>query len=482
MSRDSTVASYGRALARLRAGALRCVLGALALATVACASRQPVPPTALAGAPRADWYHGAVVYGVVPPMFGPHPLRDVTARLDALRELGVDALWLSPVNATDEDDAISYAVTDYFHVRPDYGSDEDLRTLVRAAHARGIRVLLDLVPNHTSVAHPFHRDAEAHGITSPYYRYYARDSQGRTTYDFDWVNLRKLDYANAEVRRFMIDVFTHWVRAYGVDGFRVDAAWGIRERNPDFWPELVTAVRRVRPDVFLIAEASARDPYYVQNGFDAAYDWDDRLGHWAWEGVFSDPGHVGSALDVALSSRATPMDRVVRFINNNDTGERFLTRYGFAMTRLATVLLFTLPGIPIVFTGDEVCAEFKPYDSPPQLSWVDRCGLRPLYRHLAVLREQVPALRHGSYRRVAVGGNDAAFAFLRDAGGPSQALVVLNFGARTRLRLELPVELEFAPTWDALTGSRMALGRSAPRTLEIDLEAASAVVLVPPPA
>lgn len=476
MHRERTPARP-RAIASLRAGA-PAALALSALLAAACASPRAAP--SLAAGP--DWFHGGVVYGVVPPMFGAHPLQDVTRRLDALRDLGVDALWLTPITATDEGGAISYAVTDYLHVRPDFGTGQDLRALVREAHARGLRVLLDLVPNHTSAAHPFHRDAEARGAASPYYRYYDRDAEGRSTHDFDWVNLRRLDYGNPEVRRLMTEAFAHWVRDYGVDGFRVDAAWGVRQRHPEFWPELVASLRRLRPDLFLIAEASARDPYYVASGFDAAYDWDDRLGHWAWEDVFADLRRVGPALDAALAPRATPMDRVVRFINNNDTGERFLTRHGLGVTRVATVLLFTLPGIPVVFTGDEVCAEFQPYDHPPRLSWVDRCGLRPLHRRLAALREEVPALRDGSYRRVAVPGRDDAFAYLRDAGASRRALVVLNFGPAGRLRLELPADVAAPPSWDALAGRPAAIRVTGPRTVEVELEGTSAVVLVPPPA
>jgi glycosidase len=410
-------------------------------------------------------------------MFGPSPLRAVTARLDDLRALGVDALWLAPITDTDDRGAISYAVTDYLRVRPDFGTEEDLRSLVGAAHARGIRVLLDVVPNHTSDRHPFYRDAEARGAASPYYRYYLRDERGQATHDFDWVNLKKLDYRNPDVRRLVTEAFAYWVRELGVDGFRVDAAWGVRDRAPDFWVELTASLRRIRPDVFLVAEASARDPYYVRSGFDASYDWTERLGEWAWEHVFDDPSRVGPALDAALASAATPMDRVFRFLNNNDTGDRFVTRYGVARTRLAAVLLHTLPGVALVYTGDETCAEFRPYDDPPPLTWVDRCGFRPLYRRLAALREQLPALRAGAYQRVRVPGHDAVFAFLRDAGDAGRALVVANFGEAARVRLELPEPIP-QPDRDALGDRPVTLRAIAPLGLELDVERESAVVLV----
>jgi cyclomaltodextrinase / maltogenic alpha-amylase / neopullulanase len=470
----------------LRAGrrGLAAALAALLLAGpgAGCAHRAPGRAAASARPAPASWHRGAVLYGVVPPLFGARPLQAVTARLDALADLGVDLLWLAPVNVTDDAGAISYAVTDYWRVREDFGSPEDLRILVREAHARRIRVLLDFVPNHTSTGHPFYRDAQARGPASPWWRYYARDASGEATYDFDWKHLRKLDYGNRAVRRMITDAFAYWVREFDVDGFRVDAAWGIRDRAPDYWPALVADLRREKADLVLIAEASARDPYYVASGFDAAYDWTEQLGRWSWEALFDDPARIGPALEAALGPHATPMDRVVRFLDNNDTGDRFVTRHGTALTRVAAVLAHALPGLAVIFTGEEVGAEYRPYEDPPPVAWSDPRGLRPHYRRLAALRERLPALRDGSYRRVRVDGNDAAFAFVRDAGAAGQALVVLNFGRAARLRLELPAAPDATPSWDALAERARPVRALGPRTLQVDLEATDSAILVPPPA
>src|SRR3954451_17652814 len=112
----------------------------------------------------------AIVYGVIPPRFGSPPLQAVTGRLAYLAGLGVNAVWLSPIAACPPGD-FGYAVVDELAVRPDYGDEDDLRTLVRCAHAEGIRVLLDLVPNHTSHLHPFFTDA-AQGPDSRHYDWY----------------------------------------------------------------------------------------------------------------------------------------------------------------------------------------------------------------------------------------------------------------------------------------------------------------------
>jgi len=229
---------------------------------------------------HAAWIDRAVFYGVVPRLFGPRGLPDVTARLDQLAGLGVTALWLSPVMKSPPGD-FGYAVTDYFHVRSSLGSDEDLHDLIRAAHARGIRVILDFVPNHLSDQNAYFTDTIAYARASPYFDFFERGRDGRAGHYFDWTNLENLNYANPEVERLVIEAFAYWVRGFDVDGFRVDAAWGPRPRAPDFWPRLRTELRRIKPDLVLIAEASARDAYYGRHRFDAAYDWTDKLGEWA---------------------------------------------------------------------------------------------------------------------------------------------------------------------------------------------------------
>lgn len=442
-------------------------------------SSQRAEPAACAD---AEWYAGAVFYGVVPPLFGAEPFDAVIARLDDLQALGVDAIWLSPIHPTDDPSAISYSVTDYLGVRPDFGDPEDLRRLVREAHARGMRVLMDFVPNHTSARHPFFLDAAAKGPASRFYNFYARDADGQPTHYFNWEWLKNLNYRNPEVRRLIIDAFSHWVREFDIDGFRVDAAWGIRERAPDFWPELDRALTRIKPGVFLLAEASARDPYYVSHGFDAAYDWTHELGKWAWESAFADLRRVGPGLERALAPGPTPMSRVARFLNNNDTGDRFVTRHGVEATRVAAVLLHALPGIPIVYTGDEVGAEFRPYDDPAPIKWNDVHELRPLYRTLARLREELPALRCGSFTSLRSRGSSATYAFVRDAGASDLALVVLNFGPATRLKLELPagVRDRLAPRFeDVLTRRDVAGVFVGPNTLELAVPGSTAWVLVP---
>lgn len=379
------------------------------------------------------WLRGAVTYGAVPTLFGENPLQDLTDRLDDLQQMGVDAVWISPIQETDDPSDISYATTDFEAIRPDFGTAEDLKMLVSEAHARDIKVLLDIAPNHVSEGHHAYEHAEAHGERSPFYSHFDRDAEGNVTNYFDWEHLKNLNFEEPRVQAMISSAFHHWVEEFGVDGFRVDAAWGPRERTPEFWGKLNEELRQSKPDVFLLAEAGARDAYYSQHGFDAAYDWGDTLGVPAWSGVFDDETTLGQKLHQAIE--ASPKHQVARFLNNNDTGERFITTHGPEKTRVAATLLLTLPGLPVVYAGDEVGAEFLPYDDPPPLDWTDPHRLKAHYRLLADLRERVPSLAEGDYRALAPHG--AAFGFLRQSEGQPEVAVVLNFGAKTE-RLSPP--------------------------------------------
>lgn len=434
---------------------------------------------------NAAWIEGAVVYGVIPHRFGRRGFQAVTAKLDYLRSLGVDALWLSPVNSTIPGD-FGYSVTDYFGLRADYGTKRDFRSLVREAHRRGIRVLMDFVPNHTSNAHPYFDDAEQHGRASRYWHFYARDEEGNYAYYFDWPHLPNLNYENHEVRRMVTEAFSYWVREFDVDGFRVDVAWGITERRPGFWPAWRRELKRIKPDLLLLAEASARDTYYFTSGFDAAYDWTGQLGQWSWEHVFDDTAAIAPALDYALSNPPLGYDAdalVFRFLNNNDTGERFVDRHGVPLTRVAAAVLLTLPGLPCVYTGDEVGARYLPYEEAVGgVPWNDPEGLRPHYRRLIALRHELPALRSRHVERVLLDVPHRLYGYVRyGTRGEPPVLVLVNFGSRAATAaVTLPPRFRAlrrtGALEDALVRGRIAV--AAEGALRVPMEPLSARVLV----
>jgi cyclomaltodextrinase / maltogenic alpha-amylase / neopullulanase len=421
---------------------------------------------------RPAWLDSAVVYGVVPFFFGRRGFDDVTARLDAIEALGATVLWLSPITATEEGD-FGYAVIDHFGLRDSFGTEADLRELITAASVRGLRVIMDFVPNHTSGQHPYYLSAEQRGPASPYYDFYDRDAAGKVTTYFDWENLKNLNYDNPEVQRYIIEAFAYWVHEFGIDGFRVDAAWGVRERAPEFLPRLRDELKRIDPDLLLIAEASARDPYYDIVGLDAAYDWTSRLGEWAWLNAFEAGAPTAARLRAALtSSRSVEADApmpqsdalVFQFLNNNDTGERFVTRYGVARTRLAATMLLTLPGLPLLYTGDEVGAEFEPYDEGPMLSWTDAHGLSEHYTRLLTLRRDHAVLRSERLEMLETSHSDTMLAYMRPGEQREDDIIVLLNYDPNLVRVALPVGAweGTASLTDLLSGDVIRLAADSP--------------------
>lgn len=429
-------------------------------------------------APSASWIDDAIVYGVIPALMGEQGLDDVTRRMDDIAALGATILWLSPISDAPAND-FGYAVTNHFHIRRSLGRDADLRRLVESAHTRGLKVILDIPANDLSAEHPFYRDLLEKGKESPYRDFFARDAKGEISYYFDWVNLKNLNYDSPATRSYGIEIFAHWLRNFDVDGFRVDAAWGPRARSPGYWPAWSDALHRIKSDIFLLAEASVRDPYYGQAGFDAAYDWTDRPGEWAWAGAFA--AEAPAMRLRTILERSGSNARAFRFLDNNDTGPRFLTRHGAAMTRVALAMLMTLPGIPCIYMGEEVGAAFEPYRAKSPLAWEDPQQFRPYVQTLTALRHRQEALRSPMISLVATDQNNAVLAYVRTAASTNDnLLILLNYSASPLVVSLREVNglaaVPRGPLEDLLDGERLTLDPAAPT---LALAAFSARILRP---
>jgi glycosidase len=425
------------------------------------------------GTPRAvdmenehpKWIDTAVIYAPIPALWGNGGPKSVTARLGYLKELGVDALWLWPpisLRATGEE----YAIVDHFELDPSWGPEPAFREMVDEAHRLGLKVLADVVPNHMSIESEYYRHAEAFGESSEYWDFFDRDANGNFTHYFDWTHLPNLNFDNPKVRRMVNEAFAYWVGDLGLDGFRVDAAWAIKRRRPDFWLDWRREIKRIEPDLMLIAEASAVDPYYFRNGFDIGYDWSAAPGQWAWTSVFDFPQEAAALLEGALTNggKGYSDDAIVmRFLNNNDTGIRFVDQHDPDLTRVAATMQFTVPGIPALFGGDEIGASYEPYSNLTPIPWKDKHGLRPFYERLIQMKHELPALSARSKRMTLLTTNSSSgIAYLRPAGDdPNGALlVILNYGTKGRMRIEMTPELQAllaGPVVDHLSGKSLSL-------------------------
>jgi cyclomaltodextrinase / maltogenic alpha-amylase / neopullulanase len=406
-----------------------------------------------------------IVYGLILPSFSSEGLRGVERRLPYLRHLGITTVWLSPIFEHPPGN-FGYGMTDYKKVDPEHGSLDDLKSLVQAAHRDRLRIVLDFAPNHTSDRHPFYRDIEHHGAGSAVADYYTRDSDGRYTHYFHWTDLINLNYDNQEVQEMALDAMKYWVTECDIDGYRMDAAWGIRQRTPDFWPTCLAALRKVKPGLFLLAEASALDPYYDSAGFDAAYDWTNHLGKAAWGHAFAAGGSPAADLRYHLTKSAG-RGPVFRFLNNNDTGARFITGNGREVNRMATAILLTLPGVPCIYMGDEVGLEFSPYAQRGPVSWPSDPDLVQFHRRLIALRKE-HELGSGPLLVVDNDRPDECLSYSQPGPDGLPIVCLFNFGPPAQVRALLASPLSGTAT-DLWTGrcvgvdtgeARVGLGRN----------------------
>lgn len=334
------------------------------------ATASPAPtPTATArpqiGTPA--WFEDALIYEIFPRSFadsdgdGIGDLAGITARLDYISSLGANTLWLTPHYPSNT--YHGYAVSDYVAVNPEFGTLDDFRALLAAAKQRKMRVLVDFVANHTSTEHPFFKDA-FNNPQSKYAKWFRFNDAGNATYS-GFAGLRDLpewNHDNPDVVTYLLDAAMFWLDL-GVDGLRCDYAKGI---DFSFWRALRERVKARHPDAVLLAEVFDGNPNviapYLANGFDAAFDFPyffaasgggDSNGGGIVNGVGNPPSIRGP---IRLLNSLYPVGaQLVRFASNHDTN-RIASEVGGDPKgmRLAAALGILMPGIPMIYYGEEI--------------------------------------------------------------------------------------------------------------------------------
>ncbi len=437
----------------------------LALAATAPAQNST---TAAPLAPDTSWVPRCAIYEVNVRDFSPGGnLRGVTAGLARIQASGADVIWLMPIYPVGVEGrkgplGSPYAVKDYDAIAPAFGTAADLHALVRAAHARGMKVILDWVPDHTSpdnlwvTEHPdfYYRDSLGHPEVP-------HDLQGHAT---DWTDTRQLDYHNPAMRAAMVAELKHWLVDFDLDGFRQDVAHFI---PLDFWREANTELRAAakRP-ILLLAEADGLDMHRV--GFDLTYAWGSygRLKN-VWKGVPADSFVATEMPDMqAMPSGGMRM----RFTTNHDEtawdNPPVILFGGTAGARAAFVAMALLPGRPLLYDGQEV-------ESPQKLGLFVREAIRWNQPHAAAAREFYRRVVHlartdssfltGAFEPVATSSPDSVIAYRR-----GREVVVVNARAGA---------VRVTVTGFSVKGSRDLLSGRLDRSDTLSLPAYGAVVL-----
>lgn len=393
-----------------------------------------------------QWIHDAVVYSANVRWFA-GSLSKFQERLGYLERLGVDCLYLLPIQQHDGEPH-GYHITDFFSVADDIGSRETFERLVEACHDRGIRVVLDLVANHSSREHPaFDPDdptPDGEGL-------YAWEDGTVETY-YDWDDVANFDPTSLEARELLLDIVDHWAPL--VDGFRCDAVHCLPH---DFWKQIRARLREQDSEFLLIDEALPYAPRFHEGEFDVHYD--NILAHRLTE-IGKDNMPAASLLDVPgkRSREGTPQRATfLQYVESHDE-DRYVDACGPDAQRAAVAATFCLPGVPMIYAGQEIAHDRQrgpiPWNDGDRECWKFHARLTDLWKDL-------PALRRGSFEPVDWRAASASVvAFAREYRG-ERVVAVLNFGTEpAEVSVEEPVSTDLwtdADVDDTVTVSHLAL-------------------------
>ena len=374
--------------------------------------------------PARDWVRDGVIYQVYPRAFSASgDFNGVTSQLDRLKDLGVTIIWLMPIHPIGQEKkkgtiGSPYAVRDYYGINPDYGTKADLQRLVSEAHRRGLKVIIDIVANHTSWDSVLMKHPE----------FYKRDAKGNITWPYDWYDIAALDYRNRELRRYMTDMLKYWIREFDLDGFRCDVAG---EVPTDFWEAARVELDSVKPNIFMLAEA--HKPELLVKAFELDYSWPV---HHALTDVLQ-------GRRPAQAIRTTWEDEVregprnalhMRFSDNHDE-RRAIARFGEPAALAAAALTMTLDGVPLVYNGMEVGDTTESgapalFEKMP-IFWPiseRRPEFPRFFKQILALRSDSNALRRGTLEWLHNSREDQVVSFVRRLSD-EQVLVVINLSS-----------------------------------------------------
>lgn len=409
-----------------------------------------------------EWTKGQVFYQIFPERFadgnadnnpdgtmawGSRPDRDnymggdlagVREHLDYLESLGIDCIYLNPIFCGDFNH--KYATTDYYHVDPQFGGDEEFAALVSRIHQKGMKIILDGVFNHCGIHFPYFQDVLQHQDQSRYkdWFYISSFPIDITHRDYECVGaykyMPKLNTGNPEVRNYVLDVMDYWIRKFHIDGWRLDVA---DEVDEGVWEEARLLLKTRYPEIELIGEtwgSGLRLMNGAQMDSIMNYVFRDAVRDFiAWETI--DAEGFNSRIQKMLADYPQEMNQAMFLLLDSHDTERFLTLCGGNKDkfRLAVILQMMFVGSPSVYYGDEIGmdGENDP-DCRKCMVWEEEnqdLALRDLYVQLIRLRHEEAAVRIGQL--ITDVCDERVYVFTRIQGGEA-IVTALNAGDAAR--------------------------------------------------
>ncbi len=373
----------------------------------------------------APWVRDGVIYELNVRTFSNEgTFNAVTARLPELQRLGVTVIWLMPIHPIGQVKrkgtiGSPYAVRDYMDVNPAFGTKADLKRLVTEAHRVGLKVVIDIVANHTAWDNVLMKTPS----------YYERDSRGQIVSPYDWTDVAALNYDNPALRKYMGEMLQYWLRDFDLDGFRCDVAG---EVPTDFWELARKELEKIKPDIMLLAES--HEPELLVNAFDLDYGWP---GYHAVKDAILGNRSARAVRDEWEAERGRyPRGALHLRMSDNHDEKRALAFFGERAALAASALVFTMDGVPLLYNGMEVgdvTESFAPalFEKLPVYWGVrDRRPEFPrFYEGIIPLRRAHPALRAGATTWMRNADEDRVVTFVRHDAA-EEVLVAVNLSNR----------------------------------------------------
>ncbi len=325
-----------------------------------------------------NWWRDAVFYEIFVRSYydtnndGIGDFNGITQKLDYLQELGITAVWLMPIHPSPS--YHGYDVTNYYNVNHDYGTMDDFKNLLTEAHKRDIRIIIDLVLNHTSSQHPWFKSANS-DPNSPYRDYYVWSEtskggkwhEGNQGYYFGlfWGGMPDLNYNNPAVTDAILKITDFWLNKVGVDGFRIDAVKHLIEDGDkientpathEWYKGFYTAYKAKNPQVYMVGEVfgagSSVIKSYTGDQLDQIFNFEMSSGF-----VNSANGGANSGINSAVKFALQDMPgfNFATFLTNHDQTRAMSVFYGKVdKARLAAFLMLASPGTPFIYYGEEI--------------------------------------------------------------------------------------------------------------------------------
>jgi cyclomaltodextrinase / maltogenic alpha-amylase / neopullulanase len=435
-------------------------------------------------ASNPSWAKKARVYFMFPKgITQAGTLNAAAQKLQYVHDMGFNVIWLMPVmkNAYPIDNNIGpgYNITDFYNVAPEYGTNQDFKNFITQAHALGIKVILDVTPNHSSRFHPWSQDAHANKTKSPYWNWYQHQSIAHNTnglgqsVDADGFyyysgfsdQLLNLNWTDVDMRSEMINAYKYWIKEFGLDGYRFDVYWGPHRRYGEQYmgQPVREALKHIKPDILLLGEddgtGTGTETIYadvttngVPGGLDAAYDFK----------LFFNQIRSFSFNSLAVQNLNSdvlnggfypgPNAMYMRFMESQDedaityqysAGGYFDATTSFRRTMPMASVIFTVPGFPMVWNGQEIGYGYGISGSKENrvrtvIDWnyQGRTLLIPHYQRLAWIRGMFPAFT--SQTMIPIGtANSFVYGYTRPMDG--QNVVVLENFADVPFTAAIPL-------------------------------------------